>query len=74
MVSVVMLSYTVINLTRLIEGRNPLIANSELTGMFQSPDQGLSLENIKVAFYVEDIRTNEPKDDESMVRMYGFIE
>jgi len=38
LVTVVMICYTLINLTRLIEGRNPLIANSEVKDMFQSPE------------------------------------
>jgi hypothetical protein len=32
MVSLVMISYSLIQVNRLVEGRNPLIANSEVTG------------------------------------------
>ena len=72
-VFVVMTSYSLVELQRLVKGRNPLIANSEVTGRYQTAEEGLDYHEFKVAFYVEDYVTSEPKDDPSMVSIYGMI-
>ena len=63
MLFTVMSTFSSLKTSHLIEGKNPLIANSELTGLYQTPEEGLAISNFAFAFYVEDYLTNEPKDD-----------
>ena len=70
----VMMTYVLIKLDFLMEGKNPLIAKYELSGYSQTSEEGIDFSKFKVAFYVEDYVTNEPKDDPSMVKLYGLIE
>jgi len=69
----IMWTFSILKTSHLIGGRNPLIANSEITGKYLTPQDTLSLSKFAFAFYVEDYTTNEPKDDLSFIEFYGMI-
>ena len=69
----VMVTFSVLKMAHLVKGKNPLIANSELTGQYQSERQTLDVAKFKFAFFIEDYMSNDPKDDPSMVELFGMI-
>jgi hypothetical protein len=42
--------------------------------MFATEENGFDISKFKIAFYMEDINTHTPKDDFSMLSMFGLIE
>ena len=57
----------------LLEGRNPLIAQSELSGQYMTPEDTMDMNKFQFAFYIEDYFSGELKDDPSLVTLFGVI-